>query len=46
MTGLWPIPNYSHGQNIIIGIIDTGIWPENPSFADHDINEENPKRFV
>lgn len=31
--------------NIIIGIIDIGIWQENPSLADHDINEEDPKRW-
>jgi subtilisin family serine protease len=22
------------GQNVVIGILDSGIWPENPSFAD------------
>jgi subtilisin family serine protease len=34
--GLWEqLGGTAHaGDDIIIGIVDTGIWPENPSFAD------------
>ncbi|MFZ4875953.1 S8 family peptidase [Janthinobacterium sp. Mn2066] len=34
--GLWDqLGGTAHaGDDIIIGIVDTGIWPENPSFAD------------
>ncbi|MDW5416792.1 S8 family peptidase [Iodobacter sp. CM08] len=35
-SGLWSQLNGagSAGENIIIGVIDTGVWPEDPSFAD------------
>ncbi|MFL5798199.1 MAG: S8 family serine peptidase [Actinomycetota bacterium] len=35
-TDVWPSLGGSTtaGSNVIVGVIDTGIWPEHPSFAD------------
>ena len=32
----------SSGENIVVGIIDGGIWPENPSYADRVDGNGNP----
>jgi hypothetical protein len=38
--GLWEQLGGSEnaGEGVIVGIIDSGIWPENPSFSDRDEN--------
>ncbi|XP_010261833.1 PREDICTED: subtilisin-like protease SBT1.4 [Nelumbo nucifera] len=35
--GLWP--NSDYADDVIIGVLDTGIWPERRSFYDSDLSE-------
>jgi hypothetical protein len=37
-TDVWPTLGGQNnaGDNVLVGVIDTGVWPEHPSYADPD----------
>ncbi|XP_002510195.2 subtilisin-like protease SBT3 [Ricinus communis] len=41
-SGAWQPTNF--GEDVIIGVVDTGIWPESESYSDNGISEI-PKRW-
>ncbi|PRQ41600.1 putative tripeptidyl-peptidase II [Rosa chinensis] len=42
-TGLLPASNY--GEDIIVGVIDSGIWPESESFRDDGLTKNIPAKW-
>lgn len=41
--GLWR--NSKYGKNVIIGVVDSGVWPEHPSFNDRGMTRDIPDKW-
>ncbi|CAN1179233.1 Subtilisin-like protease SBT1.4, partial [Linum perenne] len=42
-SGLWI--NSGYGDGVIIGVLDTEIWPQHPSFLDHGFADDVPSKW-
>ena len=41
-SGIWSQNGGTTGEDVIVGVIDTGIWPEHPSFSDQTDLTDRP----